>query len=158
MGKGKEPEGGVHTVARNPKAWHQYRILERWEAGLALMGSEVKSLRSGRATIAEGFVHPRGGELWLLDVHIPEYPQASFQNHEPTRPRKLLLHRRQIREICEAIERKGVTAVPLSLYFKNGKAKVEVALAAGKTHADRREDIRKRETEREIRREIGRRR
>lgn len=148
---------GVRTVARNPKARHLYHLLERWEAGLALLGTEVKSLRMGRATLIDGFVRAEGGEAWLHGVQIPQYPQASFLNHEPTRPRKLLLHRRQLDKLADGLSQKGFTAVPLALYFKGGVAKVEIALARGKSHADRREEVKGREMDREISREIARR-
>ena len=157
--KGKEKEDpDVKSVARNAKAWHQYHIGERFEAGIVLLGTEVKSLRMGRAGLTEGYAHPRKGEMWLYSIDIPQYPQASFQNHEPTRPRKLLLHLRQIRKIEDALKQKGTTVVPLSLYFRKGKAKVEIGLARGKTHGDKREDLKKRETQREISREMARRR
>ncbi len=154
----KPEEEGVRSIARNPKAWHRYRIGERWEAGLALMGSEVKSLRMGRATLTEGFVQARGQELWLHGMNIPEYPQASYANHDPARVRKLLLHRRQIAVIAGHLAQKGNAVVPLSLYFKKGVAKVEIALARGKTHADKREDLKKKESDREVSRELARRR
>ena len=152
-----EPEG-VKIVARNPKAWHQYRIDERWEAGLALQGTEVKSLRMGRATLTGAYAQAKGAELWLYGAQIPAYPQASVMNHDPERPRKLLLHRRQIEAIAGRLDRGGATVVPLALYFKKGIAKVEIALALGKTHADRREDLKKREADREVGRELSRRR
>lgn len=154
----EKAEEGVRIVSRNPKAWHQYRIEQRWEAGLALMGSEVKSLRMGRATLTGAFAQVKGGELWLLGAQIPQYPQASVMNHDPERPRKLLLHRRQIEAVSAQLERGGATVVPLSIYFKRGVAKVEIALARGKTHADRREDLKKREAGREVSRELVRRR
>ena len=127
------------------------------DAGLALLGTEVKSLRMGRATLTEAFVQERGGELWLQGLQIPQYPQASFMNHEVTRPRKLLLHRRQAEAISRALDAGGATAVPLSLYFKGSVAKVEIALAKGKTHADKREDLKRKATDRETAREVSRR-
>lgn len=153
----EKPDPDVKPVARNAKAWHQYRIGEKFEAGIALVGSEVKSLRLGRAGLTEGYAQLKRGEIWLMSVDIPQYPQASFQNHEPTRPRKLLLHRRQIEKIEAMLQQKGTTIVPLSLYFRKGHAKVEIGMARGKTHGDKREDLKKRETQREIDREVARR-
>ena len=156
MAEKEDPD--VKPVAKNAKAWHQYRIGERFEAGMSLLGTEVKSLRMGRAGLTEGYAQVKRGELWLFSVDIPQYAQASFQNHEPTRPRKLLLHRRQIRKIQDELRQKGTTIVPLSLYFRRGKAKVEIGIARGKTHADKREDLKKKETQREISREMARKR
>ena len=154
----KKKEEEIHVVARNPKAWHKFRLSDRWEAGLVLQGTEVKSLRLGRATLTEAYAHARRGELWLMGAQIPPYAQASFQNHEETRPRKLLLHRRQIEAIAAHLDGGGAAVVPLALYFKGGVAKVELALGHGKTHADQREDLKKKEAQREVSRELSRRR
>ncbi len=146
-------------IARNPKAFHKFTITQKWEAGMVLQGSEVKSLRMGRATVVEGYVKAaRSGELWLHGVEIPQYAQASFANHMTNQPRRLLLHKRQIREIAQHLDQGGRAVLALSIYFKNGVAKVEIGLAMPKTHEDRRDDMRKRESQREVSRELARRR
>jgi SsrA-binding protein len=137
-------------VADNRKARFNYEIGEVYEAGIALTGSEVKSLRAGKATIAESYADARGGEIWLINSNIPEYLQAARFNHLPKRPRKLLLHARQIDKLVGAVEREGMTIVPLKLYFNaKGRAKVEIALARGKKLHDKRETLKKRSWERE---------
>jgi SsrA-binding protein len=137
-------------VADNRRARFNYEIGETFEAGIALTGTEVKSLRQGRATIAESYADTRDGELWLVNANIPEYVQASRFNHAPKRPRKLLLHRRQIEKLAGGVERDGMTIVPLKMYFNDkGRAKVEVALARGKKLHDKRETDKKRSWERE---------
>ena len=137
-------------AAENRKARFNYEIGEAFEAGIALTGTEVKSLRAGRATIAESFADSREGELWLINANIPEYLQASRFNHAPKRPRKLLLHKRQIGKLISGVEREGMTIVPLKLYFnEKGRAKVEIALARGKKLHDKRETDRKRSWDRE---------
>jgi len=142
-------------IAQNRKAWHDYHLEERYEAGLALQGWEVKALRAGRAQLKEGYVAIDRGEAWLLGAHISPLPSASTHvQPNPTRPRKLLLHRRELDKLTGAVERRGYTLIPLSLYWKRGRAKVEVALARGKQAHDKRQDIKKRETEREIRRAL----
>ncbi|MSO72206.1 MAG: SsrA-binding protein SmpB [Rhodospirillaceae bacterium] len=138
------------TVAQNRKARHEYAIDETVEAGIMLTGSEVKSLRLGRCTLLESFAQPENGELFLINAHIPAYEGASHFQHNERRKRKLLLHRREIDRLMAAVGRKGMTLVPLSLYFNDrGKAKVQLGLAKGKTHVDRRDDIKKREWQRE---------
>jgi len=138
------------VVADNRKARFNYEIGETFEAGIALTGSEVKSLRAGKATIAEAYADARGGELWLINANIPEYLQASHFNHLPKRPRKLLLHEREINKLAGAVEREGMTIVPLKLYFnERGRAKVEIALGRGKKLHDKRETEKKRSWERE---------
>jgi SsrA-binding protein len=140
----------IKVVADNRKARFNYAIGEVFEAGIALTGTEVKSLRGGKATIAESYAGPEGGELWLLNANIPEYLEANRFNHAPKRPRKLLLHRRQIDRLVSAVEREGMTLVPLRLYFnERGRAKVEIALARGKKLHDKRETEKKRSWERE---------
>ena len=152
-----EPEAERHAVARNKRARHDYHILETWEAGLVLSGSEVKSLRQGKANLSDAFAVVQGGELFLLNLHIPPYEQANQFNHEPTRTRKLLLHRQEIRRLIGGIERKGLTLVPLDLYFNaRGIAKVTLALAKGKKQHDKREDERRREDERDMARALAR--
>jgi SsrA-binding protein len=138
------------SIARNRRARHEYHILETWEAGIALTGTEVKSLRLGKANLTDAFGVVKDGEVYLLNLHIAPYEQGNIFNHEPTRTRKLLLHRREIRRLIGAVERQGLTLVPLELYFKRGKAKVALALARGKKQHDKRDDERKREDEREI--------
>jgi SsrA-binding protein len=143
-------ERKIKIVADNRKARFNYEIGETFEAGVALTGTEVKSLRSGKATIAESFAVSRDGELWLQNSNIPEYLQASRFNHAPKRPRKLLLHKRQLAKLIGAVEREGMTIVPLKLYFNlKGRAKVEIALARGKKLHDKRETERKRSWDRE---------
>jgi SsrA-binding protein len=138
-------------VADNRKARFNYEIGESVEAGIALQGSEVKSLREGKANIAESYVSPEGGEIWLINAHIPEYRQAGpFNNHEPRRPRKLLLHSNEVGRLIGSVDREGMTIVPLKLYFnRRGLAKVEIALAKGKKLVDKRETEKKRDWERE---------
>lgn len=145
-------ETGRKLVAQNRRARYDYHIDDTWEAGLVLTGTEVKSLRAGRASLVDGYAQVRDGELWLMGVHIPEYTQGSWTNHEPRRPRKLLLHRREIDRLMGKSEEQGFTIVPLSLYFKDGKAKIEIALARGKRAYDKRQAIAKREAAREMQR------
>jgi SsrA-binding protein len=142
----------VKTVSLNRKAYHDYRILESVEAGIALTGTEVKSIRAGRVNIRDGYARPEEGELWLFNTHIALYEGGNRYNHEPTRPRKLLLHRKQINALAAKVMQKGFTIVPLKLYFKNGNAKVELGLARGKKLYDKRQSIARRETEREMER------
>lgn len=134
----------------NKKAHFDYEILEKVEAGLVLVGSEVKSLRSGQASLAEAYARIDDGEAWLIGANIQTYPFANIMNHEPLRPRKLLLHRRQIKRLADQTTLRGLTIVPLAIYFSKGKAKCEIALAKGKTHGDKRETIRRREQQRDI--------
>jgi len=145
-----KPLSSFKTVAENRKARFHYEIGEKFEAGIALTGSEVKSLRSGKAAIAESYADTRGGELWLVNSNITEYTQAGRFNHAPKRPRKLLMHKRQINKLIGAVEREGMTLVPLKLYFNDkGRAKVELALAKGKKLHDKRETEKKRDWDRE---------
>ena len=149
--KDAEQERKHHAPALdNRKARHEYHILERLEAGLVLNGTEVKSVRDGGASISEAYARVRDGEAWLVGMHIPPYRQGSFSNSEPTRPRKLLLHRQQIEYLRGRVQEKGLTIVPLRLYFTRGMAKVELGLARGKKLWDKRADIAKRDVEREI--------
>lgn len=143
---------GVKLITRNRKAWHDYFILEQVEAGIALQGTEVKSLRAGRANLKDSFARVRDGEVWLYGAHISTYEQGNRYNHDPERPRKLLLHRREITRLRVRAEEKGLTLVPLSLYFKRGTAKVELAVAKGKAEHDKRHAIARRESQREIER------
>ena len=147
----KSDEGGRQVIATNRKAWHNYVILSKIEAGLSLVGSEVKSLRVNGATIREGYAKMDDGELWLLGVHIAPLSQASYLNHEPLRPRKCLVHRKELRRIEESLEAKGLTMVPLSLYFKGVRVKVELGMARGRQKGDRRSREREKEDRREMR-------
>jgi SsrA-binding protein len=144
-------------IAQNRKARHDYAIVETFEAGLVLTGTEVKSLRLGRASLVDGFATIDNGEVFLRNVHIPEYDQGSWTNHEPRRVRKLLLHRGEILRLIGKTKESGLTLVPLSLYFSEGKAKVEIGLARGKKTYDKRQDLARRDADREVRRALGRR-
>lgn len=143
-------DAGHRLIAQNKRARYDYHIDDTWEAGLVLMGTEVKALRAGRASLTDGYAHVRDGEVWLENVHIPEYAQGTWTNHAPRRRRKLLLHKREIQKIIAKSEEPGWTLIPLSLYFKEGKAKVEIGLARGKKTYDKRQAIAKREAEREM--------
>jgi SsrA-binding protein len=150
-------ETGHKVIAQNRKARHDYTILDTYEAGLALTGTEVKSLRAGRASLVDGFATIKDGEVWLQGVHIPEYTQGTWTNHTPRRTRKLLLHREEINRLIGKIRESGLTLVPLQMYFRDGKVKVEIALARGKRTYDKRQDLARRDAEREIGRVTGRR-
>jgi len=151
-------EQGVKVIARNRRARHDYHIEETFEAGLVLTGTEVKSLRAGRASLTEAFAQISGDELWLHGLHIPEYAQGTWTNHDPRRTRKLLLHRKEIDRLASQVAERGFTIVPLSLYFSGGKAKVELALARGKRTYDKRHDLARRDAAREVDRALRRRR
>lgn len=143
---------GIKIMARNRRAGHDYFLEESLEAGLVLVGSEIKSIRQGKVTLSDGYVEWREGELWLLNVHISSYEQAGIYGRvDPMRPRKLLMHRKQIRELRARIRERGYTIVPTMVYLRDGKAKVEIALAKGKRQYDKREAIAKRDSEREVR-------
>lgn len=156
MTKAQEATDRV-SVARNRSARHDYQILETWEAGLVLSGTEVKALRDGKANIGDAYGIVREGEVFLLNAHIAPYERGGYVNHEPTRSRKLLLHKREIRRLIGAVERQGLTLVPLELYFRKGRAKVVIALAKGKQLHDKREDSKRRDAEREMARAFRRR-
>lgn len=143
-----EPER--QSIAKNRAARHEYEILDTFEAGLVLTGTEVKSLRDGRANIGDAYGVVKGGELWLLNANISPYGSGGYVNHEPGRSRKLLLHQREIRRLIGAVEREGLTLIPLELYFRRGLAKVSLALARGKKLHDKRDDARRRDAERDI--------
>jgi len=153
---GAEPAKSRVTVARNPRASHDYHILETWETGIVLTGTEVKSLRNGKASIKEAYALVRAGEVWLEGMHITPYEQGNRWNPEPVRSRKLLLHRREIERLIGSVERKGLTLVPLELYFRRGRAKVALALGKGKKTHDRRQDIKRRIADREVARALKR--
>ncbi len=143
-------------VATNRQASYRYHLLEKWEAGLVLQGTEVKALREGKAQIKDGYAAVRDGEVWLYNVHIPPYGPAARENHEPERPRKLLLHRREIERLIGKTAERGLTLVPTRIYFKGPKAKVEIALARGKDVGDKRQSIKEREMRREMERALRR--
>jgi SsrA-binding protein len=145
-------------IAENRRARHDYQLLERIEAGIALTGTEVKSLRQGRATIAQAYAEVRDGEAWLMGAEIAVYEQGNRANHEPTRPRKLLLHRREIDSLYGKVREKGLTLVPTRLYFKDGRVKVELAVARGKEQRDKRRDLAERDAQRQIERALKSRR
>ncbi|MCH9830710.1 MAG: SsrA-binding protein SmpB [Actinomycetia bacterium] len=150
-------ETGKKLIAQNKKARYDYSIEDVYEAGLVLMGTEVKSLRQGRASLVDGFAQYENGGIWLRQVHIPEYAMGTWTNHEPRRPRKLLLQKSEIKRIEQATKDTGVTLVPLSLYFKDGYAKVEIAVARGRKSYDKRQAIAERDSKRETQRLVGRR-
>jgi SsrA-binding protein len=149
-------EAGEKLIATNRKARHEYTVLDTFEAGIVLKGPEVKSLRRGNANLSDGYVMIREGEAWLVGTHISPYEQGSYANVEPTRNRKLLLHKQEIRKFLARTKERGLTLIPLKMYFKNGVAKVLVGLAHGKTQYDKRHDIAKREAERTIRQRLAR--
>jgi SsrA-binding protein len=146
----------VKVVATNRKAGHEYFLLERFEAGLVLQGSEIKSIRAGQISLAEAYVRVDGQDAWLMDAHVAPYEHAGSFNHDPRRPRKLLLHKSEIRQLWENVRQKGVTIIPLRVYLKEGRAKVEIAIAKGKKLYDKRESIAKRDAERDIERNFRR--
>ena len=148
---------GMKVVATNRKARHDYLIEDTFEAGLVLTGSEIKSIRSGQVNLRDSYATVREGELWLVNVHIAAYQQASYENHEPRRDRKLLMHRREINRLASKLQEKGLTLVPLQLYLKNSRAKVELGLGRGKKLYDKRQSLREREDRRKIDRAVGRR-
>jgi SsrA-binding protein len=148
----------VKPIAENRKARHEYQLLERYEAGLVLTGTEVKSLRQGGASLQQAYADVREGEVWLVGAHIAEYGQGNVNNHDPDRDRKLLLHRREIASLVGKVRERGLTLVPTRMYFKDGRAKVELALARGKERRDKRRDIAKRDAERQIERALKSRR
>ncbi len=145
------------NIAVNRKAYHDYAILERYEAGIALQGSEIKSIREGRVSLREGYVTIRDGEAWLVNVHIAPYDMAGYAQHEARRERKLLLHRKQIHELAAAVRAKGLTIVPLRVYLRDNRAKIEIALARGKKQYDKRAALAEREAQRTMERAVRRR-
>jgi SsrA-binding protein len=151
-------EHGKKIIATNRRARHEYQVEDVVEAGLALTGTEVKSLRAGRATLTDGFALITDNEVWLHGVHIPQYTQGTWTNHDPRRIRKLLLHRQEIDRLASSTRERGLTLVPLSLYFRDGRVKIELGLARGKRTYDKRHDLAKRDAAREVDRELRRRR
>lgn len=148
---------GIKIVASNRRARHEYEILETWEAGLVLQGTEVKALREGHVNLGDAYGEIRDGEGWVVKMHIGPYEQGNRENHEPFRPRKLLLHRREIRKMLPKLEEKGLTLVPLRLYFREGRAKIELGLGRGKKLHDKRESKAKQDVQRRIAQHMGRR-
>jgi SsrA-binding protein len=153
-----DKEEGVKLIARNKRAFHQYNIFDRLECGLVLTGTEVKSLREGSASLEDAYAKIEDGEVWLIGSDIPEYTMGNRMNHKPKRPRKLLLHRREIGKFAGKASERGFTLVPLRMYFRQGRAKVELAIARGKQLHDKRQDLKKADAERDIRRAMSRRR
>ena len=149
---------GIKVVATNRKARHEYFLLDTYEAGLVLKGSEIKSIRAGQVSLAQAYVSVEGDEAWLVNSHIAPYNEASRNNHDPVRTRKLLLHRSEIRKLSDKVRQKGATVVPLRIYLKDGKAKIEIALAKGKKQYDTRAEIAKRDAKREMDRSYKQRR
>jgi SsrA-binding protein len=148
----KDDEEGIKPICRNKRAFHEYNVFETLECGIALTGTEVKSLREGHSSLEDAYAKIEDGEVWLIGSDIPEYTMGNRMNHKPKRPRKLLLHRREIAKFAGKASERGYTLVPLQLYFKRGRAKVELAVARGKQQHDKREDQKKAEAQREIRR------
>ena len=149
-----DEQDGHKIIARNKRARHDYQIIDTWEAGIVLTGTEVKSLREGKANLTDSYGILNDGEVFLLNLHIPPYEQGNRFNHEPTRTRKLLMHRKEIRKLIGAVERQGLTLVPLEMYFKRGVPKVTVALGKGKKLHDKRADEKKREDQRDMARAV----
>ena len=147
----------IKTIATNRKAYHNYFIGDNVEAGIILTGSEIKSIRAGRVSLGDAYIKPEGGELWLVNAHIARYESSSYMSHEPKRPRKLLLHRKEIKNLTSRIKEKGLTLIPTRLYIKNHLVKVGVALSKGKKLYDKREAIAKRDSDREISRTVKKR-
>jgi SsrA-binding protein len=154
MAKKGKRKAAAGDVATNRRASHKYELIERFEAGIELQGSEVKSLRDGKAQIGDAYAVIEDGQVWLRNAHIPPYGPAASENHDPDRPRKLLLHRYEIERLIGRMQRKKLTMVPTRVYFKGRRAKVELALARGKEHRDRRREIRDRDVQREVEREV----
>ena len=147
-------QAGEKLIVDNRRARHEYHLGDRFEAGIVLTGTEVKSLRTGKATLQQAYAEVRDGEAWLVGLHVPEYVEGNRANHEPDRPRKLLLHRREIERLGAGVAEKGFTLVPTRLYFKGGRVKVEVALARGKEARDKRRDLAERDAKRQIERAL----
>jgi SsrA-binding protein len=150
----RKRKAAAGDVATNRRARHRFELLETYECGIELLGTEVKALREGKAQLGDAYAVIEGGEVWLRNVHIPPYPPAADQNHDPERPRKLLMHRHEIERLIGRIQRRGLTLIPTRIYFKGPRAKVELALARGKEHRDRRREIAERDMRREVEREL----
>jgi SsrA-binding protein len=154
MSKASKEDPDVQSIAKNRQARHDYAIIDSWEAGIVLTGTEVKALREGKANISDAYGIVRNGEIYLLNLHISPYERGGYVNHDPTRTRKLLLHRKEIRRLIGAVEREGLTLIALELYFRKGKAKVALALGKGKKLHDKRETARQRDADREVARAL----
>lgn len=154
MAKKKKKDGapGVKQIARNRKAFHDFEVLDQLEAGIELKGTEVKSLRAAQVSFADSFARVREGEMWLLDLHISPYEHGTWTNHKPTRPRKLLLHKKEILQLKARCERKNLTLVPLEIYFKQGRAKIKIGVCKGRKKADKRQALRKKQDQRAMER------
>ncbi len=150
----KEKNAGIKVVANNRRARHDYEILETFEAGLVLTGTEIKSVRAHQVSLQRSFVQQRGDELFLIEANIAQYVHGNRENHDPTRPRKLLLHRREINKLISTLQQKGLTLVPTKMYLKDGRAKLEIALARGKRKYDKRQDLAKRDDDRRVERAL----
>ncbi len=151
-----DANAGIKIVAQNRRATHDYFVEDRYDAGMVLKGSEIKSIRAGRVNLREAYVRAEGGEVFLLNAHIAPYDPAAGQNHEPLRARKLLLHKKEILKLAEKVQQKGYTIVPLKMYLAKGRAKVEIGLAKGKRQYDKRQAIAERDSQRDIARALGR--
>jgi SsrA-binding protein len=151
---GTKNPAGIKVIAKNRRASFDYHLLDRFEAGLALTGTEIKSIRAHQVSLQHSYVQAREAELWLVEANIAPYEHGNRENHEPNRPRKLLLHRREINKILDALATKGLTVIPTRLYLKNGRAKVEIALARGKSRRDKRQDLAQRDADRQIERAL----
>jgi SsrA-binding protein len=149
----KQPEG-IKIIAKNKRASFDYHLLEKFEAGLVLTGTEIKSIRAHQVNLRRSYVQARGGELWLIEAHISPYVHGNIQNHDPVRPRKLLLHRREIKRIIDQMQQKSLTIVPTKLYLRNGRAKIEIALAQGKKKHDKRQSLAKKDDQRRMERAL----
>jgi len=145
---------GIKIVANNKRATFDFHLLDRFEAGLVLTGTEIKSVRANQVSLRRSYVQNRGGELWLVDAHISPYVHGSHENHDPTRPRKLLLHKREIRKIIDSLVQSGLTVVPTKMYLRDGRAKVEIALARGKRKFDKRQSLAKKDADRQVERAL----
>jgi SsrA-binding protein len=153
----KSDDSGIKIIAKNKRAWHEYEIVDTWEAGIVLVGTEVKALRAGRVNLGDSYGEIRDGEAWVVKMHIGPYEMGNRENHDPFRRRKLLLNRREIRKIRPRVEERGLTLVPLKIYFKRGRVKLELGLGRGKKLHDKRETKAKKDVERRIAKEVGRR-
>jgi SsrA-binding protein len=158
MARNDQSKDDIKDICRNRRAFHEYEVFDRLECGLVLTGTEVKSLRDGQASLEDAYAKIDGGEVWLIGSDIPEYAMGNRMNHKPKRPRKLLLHRREIGRFAGRASQRGYTLVPLRMYFKNGRAKVEIGVARGKQTHDKRQDLKKKDADREIRRTMTERR
>ena len=149
-----QKQEGIKIVSKNKRATFDFELLDKFEAGMSLQGTEIKSIRANQVNLRRSYVQNRNGELWLIDAHISPYEHGNRDNHEPTRPRKLLLHRREINKILDEMAQKSLTVVPTRMYLKNGRAKVEIALARGKRKADKRSDLAKKDADRQVERAL----